>query len=87
MVFNSAVLTAAIGLLKIGASPHLNPFVALVFGIGACTAWLGVRSIRKGNEYYHRAIYKKTLLFAANIAGMLAAIYLMTGTAICIPWP
>jgi hypothetical protein len=148
VVFNSAVLTAATGLLKIGAGPHLNLFVALVFGIGACTAWLGVRSICKGNEYYHRAIYKKTLLeellgltalvkdyptatlaigttagqtdinailrdpgawlaaetpkrgsvthatiivlrllFAANIAGMLAAIYLITGTAIYIPWP
>ena len=148
MVFNSAVLTAAIGLLKIGASPHLNPFVALVFGIGACTAWLGVRGIRKGNEYYHRAIYKKTLLeellglnvivkdyptatlaigttagqadinaiirdpsawvaaeipkrgsithatiivlrllLAANIAGMLVAIYFITSTATYIPWP
>ena len=62
VVFNSAVLTAATGLLKMGASPHLNPFVAFVFGIGACTAWLGVRGIRKGNEYYHRAIFKKTLL-------------------------
>ncbi|HXB74791.1 MAG TPA: hypothetical protein VNY05_41550 [Candidatus Acidoferrales bacterium] len=148
VVFNSAVLTAATGLLKIGASPHLNFFVTLVFGIGACTAWLGVRSIRKGHEYYHRAILKKTLLeellgltaivkdyptatlaigttagqadidtilrdprawlaaetpkrgsithagilvlrllLAANIAGMLAAIYLMTSAAPYILWP
>jgi hypothetical protein len=148
VVFNSAVLTAATGLLKIGESSHLNPFVALVFGIGVCTSWLGARSIRKGNEYYHRAIYKKTLLeeilgltaivkdyptatlaigttagqadintilrdpsawlaaetpkrgsithatiivlrllLAANIAGILATIYLMTNTAPYIPWP
>jgi hypothetical protein len=148
VVFNSAVLTAATGLLKIGTSPHLDLFVAFVFSIGVSAAWLGVRSIRKGNEYYHRAIYKKTLLeellglnatvkdypkatlaigttagqadintilrdpiawlaaetpkrgsithatiivlrllLAANIAGMLATIHLMTSTAPYIPWP
>jgi hypothetical protein len=148
VVFNSAVLTAATGLLKIGGSPHLNLFVALVFGTGACTAWLGARSIRKGHEYYHRAVYKKTLLeellgltavlkdyptatlaigttagqadihtilrdpsawlaaetpkrgsithagiivlrllLAANIAGMLAAVYIMTRAMPYIPWP
>jgi len=40
----------------------LNLFVALVFAIGVCTSRLAMRSIRKGHEYYHRTIYKKTLI-------------------------
>ena len=35
---------------------------ALVFAIGVCTSRLAIRSIRKGHEYYHRTIYKKTLI-------------------------
>lgn len=62
VIFNSAIITVASGLLKIETGSWLNLFVALVFAIGVCTSRLAIRSIRKGHEYYHRTIYKKTLI-------------------------
>src|SRR5580658_2300907 len=62
VVFNTALLSAATGLLKLAGDPILDIFVALLFLIGVFTAWLGRRAVKRGHEYYRRTIYKKTLI-------------------------
>jgi hypothetical protein len=62
VVANSAILTVATGLLKLDGARTLNVFVAFVFVAGAMTSHLGIRAIRKGHEYYHRTIHKKTVI-------------------------
>ena len=62
LVFNAAALSVGTGLLKTGGVPASNIFVVLLFLAGAMTSLLGVRAIKKGHEYYRRAIYKKTLI-------------------------
>jgi|GEM_PF-1711752 len=62
LVFNAAALSVGTGLLKTTGVPASNIFVVLLFLAGAMTSWLGVRAIKKGHEYYRRAIYKKTLI-------------------------
>lgn len=61
---NCAILSVAAGLLKIEGAPRMNIFVALVFSAGMMACQLGIQAIRKGNEYYHRTIHKKTLIEA-----------------------
>jgi hypothetical protein len=62
IVFNSALLSAGAGLVKIAADPILDAFVATIFLLGIFTTWLGRRAIKKGHEYYQRTRYKKTLI-------------------------
>jgi len=62
LVFNAAALSVGTGLLKTTGVPASNIFVVLLFLAGAMTSWLGIRAIKKGHEYYRRAIYKKTLI-------------------------
>lgn len=64
LVFNAAVLSVGAGLLKAGGSPLTTGFVLLLFAAGIPTAVLGVRAVKKGHEYYRRAVYKKTLIEA-----------------------
>lgn len=62
LVFNAAALSVGTGLLKTGGVVATNIFVVLLFLAGAMAARLGIRAIKKGHEYYRRAIYKKTLI-------------------------
>ncbi len=62
LVFNAAALSVGTGLLKSSGVPMSNVFVALLFLAGAMTSWLGIRAVKKGHEYYRRAIYKKTVI-------------------------
>lgn len=62
LVFNAAVLSVGTGLLKTNGPPASNIFVVLLFIAGAMSSLLGIRAIKKGHEYYRRAIYKKTLI-------------------------
>jgi hypothetical protein len=63
LVFDAAILSVGTGLLKTtSVAPVSNIFVILLFVAGALTSRLGIRAIRKGHEYYRRAIYKKTLI-------------------------
>jgi hypothetical protein len=63
LVFNAAALSVGTGLLKTTSGiPASNVFVVLLFLAGAMSSLLGIRGIKKGHEYYRRAIYKKTLI-------------------------
>jgi len=62
VVFNTALLSAATGLLKLASDSILDIFVALLFLIGIFTTWLGRRAVNRGHAYYRRTIYKKTLI-------------------------
>jgi len=62
LIFNAGALSVGTGLLKTGGVFASNVFVILLFAAGAMTSLLGIRAIRKGHEYYRRAIYKKTLI-------------------------
>jgi len=62
LVFNAGALSVGTGLLKTGGIPASNIFVVLLFVAGVMTSLLGIRAIKKGHEYYRRAIYKKTLI-------------------------
>lgn len=62
LVFNAGALSVGTGLLKTGGVPATNIFVFLLFVAGAMTSLLGIRTIKRGHEYYRRAIYKKTLI-------------------------
>jgi hypothetical protein len=62
LVLNAAALSVGTGLLKTNGLPASNIFVVLLFFAGAMTSVLGIRAIKKGHEYYRRAIYKKTLI-------------------------
>jgi hypothetical protein len=63
IVFDAAILSVGTGLLKTTSGvPASNIFVVLLFVAGALTSLSGIRAIRKGHEYYRRAIYKKTLI-------------------------
>lgn len=62
VTFNTAIVATGTGLLKIGTSGIVSLFVAGIFLIGLVSSFVGVLAIRKGHEYYHRSIFKKTLL-------------------------
>jgi hypothetical protein len=62
VVANSVLLSIGAGLLKIGGAPILNLFVACIFVAGGFASYLGIRAIRKGHEYYHRTVRKKTIV-------------------------
>jgi hypothetical protein len=62
LTLNSGLLAIAVGLLKLGSAPMLNLFVAGVFLISLMAAVIGLRTIRKGHQYYRNTVVKKTLL-------------------------
>ena len=62
LTLNSGLIAIATGLLKIEGSPFLNLIVAGVFFIGLCVSGIGIRSVRRGHDYYRRTVVKKTLL-------------------------
>lgn len=62
LTLNSGLIAIATGLLKVEGRSFLNLVVAGVFFIGLCVSWIGIRSVRRGHDYYRRTIVKKTLL-------------------------
>lgn len=61
LAFNAAALSVGTGLLK-NTGTVTNVFVCFLFAAGVMTSLLGIRAIKKGHQYYRRAIYKKTLI-------------------------
>ena len=60
---NVGVLTIATGLFKLGTPvSHYSILVSVLFFIGIFTSLLGVFSIKQSKQYYHRTVYKKTLI-------------------------
>lgn len=62
LTLNSGLVAIATGLLKFGSASPVNLAVAAVFFIGMCASAIGIKTIRKGHEYYRRTLVKKTLL-------------------------
>ncbi len=62
LVLNSAILSVATGLFKMGNSRLVFLFVALIFLLGFSTCVLGRQAILKNHEYYRRTIVQKTLI-------------------------
>ncbi len=52
LVLNSAILTAATGLLKLNNPPAVYLFIALLFILGSGTSAIGSLSITKNHQYY-----------------------------------
>jgi hypothetical protein len=61
LTLNSGLVAIATGLLKLGSARIVNLLVAAVFFIGLCASTIGIKSIRRGHEYYRRTVVKKTL--------------------------
>lgn len=62
-VLNIGIITIATGLLKVNQKENDVSFlVSMIFFIGVVTSFLGIYSIKKGNIYYHRTLYKKALI-------------------------
>jgi hypothetical protein len=62
LTLNSGLIAIATGLLKVEGRSFMNLVVAGVFFIGLCISVIGIRSVRKGHDYYRRTIVKKTVL-------------------------
>jgi len=62
VVANSVFLSIGAGLLKLEGTSTLNLFVAFIFIAGGCASYLGIQAIRRGHEYYHRTVHKKTVI-------------------------
>lgn len=58
----SGLLAVAAGLVKLGPTAAVDLGIAAIFFIGMCVSAIGVKTIRKGHEYYRHTIVKKTLL-------------------------
>ena len=52
LTLNSGLVAIATGLLKFGSASPVNLAVAAVFFIGMCASAIGIKTIRKGHEYY-----------------------------------
>jgi len=62
LLFNSALVSAATGLLSVPLPPWGSALVGLIFFAGSVTSLAGIQAIRTGHRYYRRALYKKTLV-------------------------
>jgi hypothetical protein len=70
VVFNSAIISVAAGLLKLESAPLVYVFIAGTFVLGFFTSLMGIRAIAKSHEYYRRTVVKKTLI--EDILGLTA---------------
>lgn len=59
---NSALVAAAAALIKLGGSATSYFFIALLFGIGALTSWIGKKTTQRGHDYYRNTRWKKTVI-------------------------
>ena|SRR5438067_2384074 len=62
LVFNTAILSAGVGLLKLSGDQRINPLVALVFALGFVSSLLGSSATEAAHAYYRAARLQKTLL-------------------------
>jgi hypothetical protein len=62
LIFNSALVSVATGLLKLENTPAIYIFISGIYLVGFGTSLMGVQAIRKGHEYYRRTVVKKTLI-------------------------
>jgi hypothetical protein len=62
LIFNSALVSVATGLLKLENTPAINLFIGAIYLVGLGTSLMGVRAITKSHEYYRRTVVKKTLI-------------------------
>jgi hypothetical protein len=62
LTLNSGLVAVAAGLLKVGAAPVVDLFVAGLFFIGLLVSLIGIKNTRTGHEYYRRTVLKKTLI-------------------------
>jgi hypothetical protein len=70
MVFNSAMVSVAAGLLKLENPPIVYAFIGGIFLLGCFTSLMGVGAIAKSHEYYRRTVVKKTVI--EDILGLTA---------------
>ncbi len=62
LTLSTGLIAIAAGLLKLGPASAVNLVVAGIFFIGMCVSAIGIKTIRKGHQYYRHTIVKKTLL-------------------------
>ena len=62
LTLSSGLITIAAGLLKFGSASPVNLAVVGVFFVGMCVSAIGIKTVRKGHEYYRHTVVKKTLL-------------------------
>lgn len=62
MVLDTAIISVATGLLKLGNSPVLYLLIAAIFALGLGAAIVGIAAVKKGHQYYRRTVVRKTLL-------------------------
>jgi hypothetical protein len=69
LVINLGLLTLTSGLIRLESGRAGTAFLILVFAAAAATSMFGAKIVRKGHEYYRRAIVKKTSI--ENRLGLL----------------
>lgn len=62
MVFNVGIFSVGTGLLRLESAPLGYWLIAAIFFLGICTSLIACIAIRKGHQYYRRAVVKKTVL-------------------------
>lgn len=62
MVFNTAIVSIATGLLKLDNPRVVYLFIAGIFLLGCVTSLMGVKAVTRCHEYYRRTVVKKTLI-------------------------
>lgn len=60
-VFNIAVLSAGVGLMKVDGSRAGNALVAAIFIAGFFTSLIGALAVRTFHQYYRRTVHRKTV--------------------------
>lgn len=62
IVFNTALIAAATGILKIDNQRAIDWLIAAIYLVGFVACLIGRNAIQKGHEYYRRTVIKKTLI-------------------------
>ena len=62
VLFNSAVVSVGTGLLTLQQPESIHLLVALLFGSGCVTCWIGASAVETAHGYYRASIHKKTLI-------------------------
>ena len=62
LIFNSAIVSVATGLLKLENPRIIYLFLAAIYVLGAGMSFIGAQAVKKGHEYYRRTVVKKTFI-------------------------
>ena len=62
LIFNSAILSVATGLLKLENAPVVYGFICAIYLLGIGTSLMGAQAVTKSHEYYRRTVVKKTVI-------------------------